>query len=91
MNTDEFISAMWPTLPSNSWVFSGTIRENIAYYHEGIDETAILEASKKAGIRLAIEALPEGYDTVLGPGASGLSGGQLQRVGIAPRLPDLPQ
>jgi ATP-binding cassette subfamily B protein len=63
-------------------LFSGTVAENIAYGRE-VTRTNVEEAATAAGAAEFIEALPEGYDTVLGPGGLGLSGGQRQRLGIA--------
>ena len=66
-------------------LFSGSVRENIAY---GTDATPhdIVEAAKAAAAHEFIEALPEGYETELGPQGVGLSGGQRQRIGIARTL-----
>jgi ABC-type multidrug transport system fused ATPase/permease subunit len=66
-------------------LFSGTVAENIAY---GTDAEAdeIVAASRAAAAHEFISALPEGYDTALGPNGIGLSGGQRQRIGIARTL-----
>jgi len=63
-------------------LFSGTVRENIAYGTTADDE-AIEEVAEVAGALSFIKALPQGFDTMLGPGGVGLSGGQRQRIGIA--------
>jgi ATP-binding cassette subfamily B protein len=63
-------------------LFSGTLADNIAY---GVpaDRATIVAAATAAGAAEFIADLPDGYDTVLGPGGGGLSGGQRQRIGIA--------
>jgi ATP-binding cassette subfamily B protein len=63
-------------------LFSGTVRENIAYGTTA-DAGKVEEVARAAGALSFIEALPDGFDTVLGPGGVGLSGGQRQRIGIA--------
>jgi ATP-binding cassette, subfamily B, bacterial len=63
-------------------LFSGTVRDNIAYGTDA-DPAAIEDAARAAGALPFIRALPEGFDTLLGPGGLGLSGGQRQRIGIA--------
>ncbi len=66
-------------------LFSGSVRENIAYGTNAAPHD-IVEAAKAAAAHEFIEALPEGYDTELGPQGVGLSGGQRQRIGIARTL-----
>jgi ATP-binding cassette, subfamily B, bacterial len=63
-------------------LFSGTVAENIAYGRE-VGQANVERAAALAGASEFIAALPDGYDTVLGPGGLGLSGGQRQRLGIA--------
>ncbi|UOY92440.1 thiol reductant ABC exporter subunit CydD [Ectobacillus sp. JY-23] len=64
------------------YLFAGTIAENIAL---GLDVTRadIEEAAQKANIASMIRSLPDGYDTVIGEGGRGLSGGEKQRIAIA--------
>jgi ATP-binding cassette subfamily B protein len=66
-------------------LFTGTVAENIAY---GIDATRdqVIAAAKAAAAHDFVAALPDGYDTALGPQGVGLSGGQRQRIGIARTL-----
>jgi ATP-binding cassette, subfamily B, bacterial len=64
-------------------VFDGTVRENIAYGRPEATEEEILHAAKAADAHGFIEALPEGYDTVIGQKGRLLSGGQRQRLAIA--------
>lgn len=65
------------------YLFSGTIRENIAYGKPGATMDAIVEAAKRANIHDFIEELPDGYDTFVGERGARLSGGQKQRISIA--------
>jgi ATP-binding cassette, subfamily B, bacterial len=64
-------------------VFDGTVRENIAYGKPGATEGEIVRAAKAADAHEFIEALPEGYDTIVGQKGRLLSGGQRQRIAIA--------
>jgi len=64
-------------------IFSGTIRENLQYGCKEVDEKRMIQACKDAEIHDFIMTLPEKYDTLIGEGGTGLSGGQLQRLAIA--------
>jgi ATP-binding cassette, subfamily B, bacterial len=64
-------------------VFDGTVGENIAYGRPEASEEEILHAAKAADAHEFIEALPEGYDAVVGQKGRLLSGGQRQRLAIA--------
>jgi ATP-binding cassette subfamily B protein len=65
------------------FLFSGTIRENIAYGDLEAGEADIWEAARRAHLKEFIEAQPEGLDTVIGERGVKLSGGQKQRLAIA--------
>ena len=65
------------------YLFSGSVRENIAYGKTDATEEEIIEAAKLAGAHDFISALPNGYDTYVGERGVKLSGGQKQRVSIA--------
>lgn len=65
------------------YLFSGTIKENIAYGKDNATDDEIINAAKMAGAHEFIEALPNGYDTYVGERGVKLSGGQKQRVSIA--------
>ena len=65
------------------YLFSGSIRENIAYGKEDATDTEIEEAARLAGAHDFIAALPDGYDTYVGERGVKLSGGQKQRISIA--------
>ncbi len=67
-------------------LFSGTIRDNIAYGKPDATMDEIVEAAKAAQAHDFITALPDGYDTMIGERGVGLSGGQKQRIAIARAL-----
>lgn len=64
-------------------IFHGTVRENIAYSKPNATFEEIIHASKMARAHDFIMSLPNGYDTIIGEGGTGLSGGQAQRIAIA--------
>lgn len=66
-----------------TWLFSGTIRENIAYGKQDATEEEIIAAAKKARAHNFIVKLPKGYDTMLSESGSELSQGQKQLLTIA--------
>ncbi|HXT37208.1 MAG TPA: ABC transporter ATP-binding protein [Chloroflexota bacterium] len=67
----------------DTWLFNGTIRDNIAYGREGATETEIIQAAKAAHADHFIRTLPQGYDTILNEEASNISQGQKQLLTIA--------
>ena len=67
----------------DSYLFSDSVKENIAYAYPSASMDLILQASKIAGADEFISMLPEGYDTLVGERGSSLSGGQKQRIAIA--------
>lgn len=67
----------------DTFLFNGTIAENIAYARPEATREEIKEAAKAANIDKEIEAMPEGYDTLTGERGVKLSGGQKQRIAIA--------
>src|SRR6266704_3553754 len=69
-----------------STLFSGTIRENIAYGRSNASEEEVEEAAKAAQAHDFIIGFPEGYTTIVGERGVGLSGGQRQRIAIARAL-----
>ena len=66
----------------DTWIFNGTVRENIAYSKPGVTDEQIISACKAVGLHHYIMSLPNGYDTVLDENSS-LSAGQKQLLTIA--------
>jgi len=74
---------MFGMVLQDTWLFNGTIRDNIAYGREGATDEQIKAAAKAAHADHFISALPEGYDTVLNEEAANISQGQKQLLTIA--------
>jgi subfamily B ATP-binding cassette protein MsbA len=70
-------------VPQESFLFGGTVRENIAYGRPGASDAEIIAAAEAANAHEFISGFPEGYDTVVGEKGVKLSMGQRQRVTIA--------
>ncbi len=73
-------------VPQESFLFGGTIRENIAVRAPAAQMPQIIAAARLAGAHDFISALPEGYDTHVGERGVALSGGQRQRLALARAL-----
>ncbi|MGW5314470.1 ABC transporter ATP-binding protein [Nocardia thailandica] len=67
----------------DTWLFRGTIRENIAYGNPNASETDILAAARAAYVDRFVHALPDGYDTVIDEEGGGVSAGEKQLITIA--------
>lgn len=67
----------------DTWLFSGTVKENIAYGKEGATDEEIIAAAKAASAHGFIKRLPDGYDTMITEDGGNLSGGQKQLLTIA--------
>jgi len=80
--TRENVHDMFCMVLQDTWLFQGTIRENIAYCKEGVTDEEIENACKAVGIHHFISTLPDGYDTLLDD-ESKMSIGQRQQLTIA--------
>ncbi|MGW4090983.1 ABC transporter ATP-binding protein [Nocardia sp. NPDC004750] len=67
----------------DTWLFKGTIRENIAYGNPNASEEEILAAARAAYVDRFVHALPDGYDTIIDEEGSGVSAGEKQLITIA--------
>ena len=67
----------------DTWLFGGTIRDNIAYGKEGATEEEILAAAKAAFVDRFVHSLPDGYDTVIDEEGNNVSAGEKQLITIA--------
>lgn len=81
--TREEIRAKFGMVLQDTWLFKGTIRENIRYSNNDADDETIVEAAKAAYADDFIRKLPEGYDTVLDEDGNNISQGQKQLLTIA--------
>ncbi|GAA6189969.1 type I secretion system permease/ATPase [Litorivita sp. NS0012-18] len=73
-------------LPQEVVMVPGSIAENIARFEPDRKSEAVMEAAKLAGVHEMILALAQGYETMVGGAATPLSGGQIQRLGLARAL-----
>jgi ATP-binding cassette subfamily B multidrug efflux pump len=80
--TRENLRSQFCMVLQDTWLFEGTIRENIVYSKTDVTDEDVIRACKAVGLHHYIKTLPKGYDTILGDNAS-LSQGQKQLVTIA--------
>lgn len=80
--TRENVHDLFCMVLQDTWLFEGTIRENIVYSKQGVTDQEVRAACKAVGLDHFIRTLPQGYDTVLNDRAN-LSAGQKQLVTIA--------
>ncbi len=73
-------------IPQHPYLFSGTLRDNIALYEPQATDEEVLEAMQRAGLGKLLQSLPQGLDEKIGEGGRMLSGGQEQRVALARAL-----
>ncbi|MCA1035070.1 MULTISPECIES: ABC transporter ATP-binding protein [Bacillus] len=78
----EKLRSLFCMVLQDTWLFEGTIRENIVYSRKGISDQEVAEAAKAVGLHHFIQTLPMGYDTILDDKAN-LSAGQKQLITIA--------
>lgn len=81
--TRDSLRTSFAMVLQESWLFSGTVRDNIAYGKRGASEEEIVEAAKKAHAHNFIMQLENGYDTLITEEGSNLSQGQKQLLTIA--------
>ncbi len=67
----------------DTWLFSGTVYENIAYGKEGATKEEVIEAAKRAHVDDFVKTLPNGYDTLINEETNNISAGQKQLLTIA--------
>ena len=72
-------------LPQDVELFDGTVAQNIARF-AAADDADVIVVAQRAGCHALIQALPDGYNTVIGKSGIGLSGGQRQRIALARAL-----
>ena len=70
-------------LPQSPYLFAGSIAENIAFYRPEATMPEIKKAAQAAGLQDFIDILTDGYETKIGEGGRGISGGQQQRIMLA--------
>lgn len=70
-------------LPQSPYLFAGSLADNIAFYRPKATLAEIKKAAQAAGLQEFIDVLPDGYDTQIGEGGRGISGGQQQRIMLA--------
>lgn len=81
--TRDTLRSTFGMVLQDTWLFNGTIKDNIAYGKEGASDEEIIAAAKTARADYFIRTLPEGYETILNEEASNISQGQKQLLTIA--------
>jgi ATP-binding cassette, subfamily C, bacterial len=82
----DILGGYFGYLPQRVTLFDGTIAENIARLQSNADPAKIVEAAQRAAAHEMILGLPDGYDTKVATLGGRLSGGQIQRIGLARAL-----
>lgn len=78
----EDVRSQFSMVLQDTWIFNGTVRENLVYSVENVSDEKVEEASRAVGLHHFITTMPDGYDTVLNDQVS-LSEGQKQQITIA--------
>ena len=78
----EDVRSQFSMVLQETWIFNGTVRENLVYSVENVSDEKVEEASRAVGLHHFITTMPDGYDTVLNDQVS-LSEGQKQQITIA--------
>ena len=78
-----YLRSLYGMVLQDTWLFNGTVKENIAYGKENATDEEIIEAAKAACADHFIKTLPHGYDTILDEDATNISQGQKQLLTIA--------
>src|SRR6202000_3109470 len=81
--TQQSLRASIGMVMEESFLFSDTVKANIAYGRPDATEEQIVAAARAAQADVFVEAMPNGYDTVVGERGLTLSGGQRQRIALA--------
>lgn len=81
--TRKDLRSLFGMVLQDTWLFGGSIKDNIAYGNANADESAIIDAAKSAGADYFIRTLPGGYHTILNEDSSNISQGQKQLLTIA--------
>jgi ATP-binding cassette subfamily B protein len=81
--TRDNVRSTFGMVLQDTWLFTGTIRDNIAYGREGATEAEIMAAAEAAHVDHFARTQPEGYDTIVNEDASNISAGQKQLITIA--------
>lgn len=89
--TREELRSHFGMVLQDTWLFEGTIRENLKYSKEGISDEEIMEASKAASADSFIRTLPDSYDMMLTTGAENISQGERQLLTIARAMASNPE
>ena len=79
----DYLRRMYGMVLQESWIFKGTIKENIAYGKSDATDEQIIAAAKKARVHKFIMKQPEGYDTIIDEDGGNISQGQKQLICIA--------
>ena len=80
--TRENVHELFTMVLQDTWIFEGTIKENIRYNNKDVTDEEIIDACKKVGLHHLIKTLPDGYDTILND-SDNLSAGEKQLLTIA--------